>query len=135
MTMTLQGHTRRCLLASSVALLVAGLAVFPGLEADVRAKTAACTALALLGCFFVARWLAARNPQPPRGDQPLDGLPPGVAGVALMTLWMPVLLALAVVVLRVGFGAEAARVSWELIVIAGMVGQHAWGAWAHRGGR
>lgn len=133
--MTLRGHIRRCLLVSTVALLVAGLAVLPDLDSAVRTKTAVCTFLALACGFLVAHWLGARGAKRPPGDHPVDALPPAFAGMAMMTLWMPVLLAVAVVVLRVGAGAAAEKVSWELIVIAGMVGQHACGAWSYRGGR
>lgn len=133
--MTLQGHIHRCLLVSTVALLVAGLAVLPELDDALRLKTAACAGLALAGGFLTTRWLAGRGALRPPGDHPVEGLPPSFAAMALMTLWMPVLLAVAVVVLRAGVGAEAAKVSWELIVIAGMVGQHAHGAWSCRRGR
>ncbi|WP_296948871.1 hypothetical protein [uncultured Massilia sp.] len=132
--MTLRGHTWRCLFVSAVALLAAALAILPDLDHALRLKTAACTAAALAGGFLVAQWLAGRDPLRPSGDLEMAALAPPVAGVAMMTLWLPVLLALAVVVLRT-LGAEPVRVSWELIVIGGLAGQHAFGAWSFRGGR
>ncbi len=133
--MTLRGHTWRCLFVSAVALLAAALAILPDLDHALRLKTAACTAVTLASGFLIAQWLAGRDPLRPTGDLEMAALAPAPAGMALMTLWLPVLLALAVVVLRTLGGADPVRVSWELIVIGGLVGQHTFGAWSYRGGR
>jgi uncharacterized membrane protein HdeD (DUF308 family) len=132
--MTLRGHTRRCLLVSAVALLVAGLAVLPDLAPALRIKVIAYTVICMAGGFAIAQWLGTRDPQRPSGDLSMDALAPGVAGMALMTLWTPVLLALAVVVLRMvpAHGTDPVRTTWELVVIGGMVGQHLYGVWSHR---
>jgi uncharacterized membrane protein YbhN (UPF0104 family) len=110
--------------ASALALAAVGLGILPGLHGAVAREWAFAAVAALVGGFFVAQALSRRDTVSVRGDEKIDDLAPALGTMALMTIWTPVLLGAAAIVLLVCFDVDARKVSWAMVVIAGAVGQH-----------
>lgn len=122
--MTVYGHAKICLGVCALALISVALGLFPQLSATVGREYVFGAAAALIGGFLVREYMLRQEATRLRGDHSLDDLPPALTHAVLMTIWIPVMLGVAAVFLLSWGGIAPQKVSWILVAIAGMCGQH-----------
>lgn len=121
--MTIYSHAKICLVVSILSLLVLAFGVSQDLHTITSRNYLFAAAVAFGGGFLVREYLMRQEAQS-NSDEVLDELSPGVTTAALATIWIPIVLAASAVFFMSWWGTSAEKISWILVVLAGMCGQH-----------
>jgi hypothetical protein len=122
--MTNYSHAKICLVVSVLSLIILVFCVNQDVSAVTSPNYLIYAAVSFAGGFLIREYTMRQDLNQPDGNERLDDLPPVLRTAALMTIWIPVALAAAAVFLMFQWSIPPQKISWILIVIAGMCGQH-----------